>query len=356
MSKKAKDGKVPAAKAPAVGKGAPPTHHATEPAVVAAPEAPIEDETPIDPLIEITRANKVRVFFPKLPVKQIVSYHSSTILADPEPTITIPESTLTHALEAFRSILADRTVISHVELEEIMLSKITIPKTENPASVSMIKATIKKYLPEDISEVSEGVFIEFLGKFLAPSFFYGQRLRLSAGRNLHTEVIELVAARQCGVNTANGEGLTALHYAVEHGRVDMISTLISLDCDINPQDKHGWTPLHIASHHGHVACVLQLLKMKANTSLVTTQGKTCLHLACAQNRGNIVQLLITAGISLIAQDTLGLTPLHEAAFGGHTVLFQELSRDKRADLTIKDSMGYVAADYLGIDENIREFL
>jgi len=109
MSKKAKDAKVPPAKG---AQHAPPAYHVVEPAVVAAPEAPVEDQTPIDPREEITRLNKARVEFPKLPVKKIVSYHSSTILADPEPTITITESVLTHALDAFHSVLSDRTGIS----------------------------------------------------------------------------------------------------------------------------------------------------------------------------------------------------------------------------------------------------
>ena len=42
-----------------------------------------------------------------------------------------------------------------------------------------------------------------------------------------------------------------------------------------------------------------------------------------------------------------MTPIHEAAYRGHNKLYQHLSGQSGADLTIKDRLGYTAADYLG---------
>ena len=45
-----------------------------------------------------------------------------------------------------------------------------------------------------------------------------------------------------------------------------------------------------------------------------------------------------------------MTPMHDAAFKGHTKLYQFLLRiDSKIplDLDIKDKLGYLSADYLG---------
>ena len=53
---------------------------------------------------------------------------------------------------------------------------------------------------------------------------YGQRLRRSAGRGDVARVVELLQ-RGCPVNTSDGEGLSALHYACEFNKTEAIRAL-----------------------------------------------------------------------------------------------------------------------------------
>ncbi|XP_058800117.1 ankyrin-1-like [Phymastichus coffea] len=45
-------------------------------------------------------------------------------------------------------------------------------------------------------------------------------------------------------------GYTALHFAVEHGRFEVVKSLLQYNADIYAIDFHGSTPLHLALEHG----------------------------------------------------------------------------------------------------------
>jgi hypothetical protein len=304
-------------------------------------------------------SNQQRVIFPKLPVKQIVSYHSSTILANDEPTIELSDEKYDEIKSAYFAVAIDGAIkVSDLvdllaklgsDYDRTILQKIIDQKligiVDIPGKISEGDSIVSPML-------SENQFVQFFLKFYAPAYYYGQRLRMYAGRGELDQVKELII-RQCNINSANGEGLTALHYACESNNLAVIDLLVELGGEkllVNPQDKHGWTPLHCAAHHGNTACVSKLISLKADVNIDNNVGKTALHLACAQNRGAIVNVLLAAGASLTHQDRRGHTPLHDTAYRGRLGLFQELIRDARADLSLKDDLGKVANDYLG-EEN-----
>jgi ankyrin repeat protein len=208
-----------------------------------------------------------------------------------------------------------------------------------------------------VTSLNEQDFLDWYGRFFADAYFYGQRLRLFAGRGLSADVKQLLH-RQCCVNTGNGEGLTPLHYACEFNRVDVVDTLVQFGGKsllVNAPDKHGWTALHSAVHHGSLACVRRLLDLPdIDVNAVNRFGKTPLHIGVSHNRGPIVFLLLSRGAKIDSRDNRGMTLLHEVAFRGHVNLYNELVMDcqqkRKQDYdnlaAMRDDMGHVASYYL----------
>jgi ankyrin repeat protein len=375
---------------------------AKEPEVV---ELPVEEKFPEPEKVEVPlfNSNQLRVIFPKLPVKKIVSYHSGTILADPEPIIELSDDKYQVVLQQFlsssndgvlstsslvdvvariifpsaaepeNSSLVDRELLQNIVDEKLLqcLREFPDSSSSRPDNSSYDNQSSDQNLPAPPlssstsinfpSVLNQQLFFLFFLKFFAPSFDYGQRLRMYCGRGEKNEIQKLIY-RGCSINSANGEGLTPLHYAAENNQVEVIDFLYYLSFEakvtspllVNAQDKYGWAPLHCCSFNGHLQAVAKLLayKSKIDVSIVNNVGKSPLHLACAQNRTLIVNHLLNAGCSLSLQDSKGMTPLHEAAFRGRINLFQELVRDPRARVEIRDSMNRLAGDYLS-EEPVR---
>jgi ankyrin repeat protein len=120
--------------------------------------------------------------------------------------------------------------------------------------------------------------------------------------------------RGCSANTADANGMTALHHAAQHGLVEVAKLLKQL-CDgstssstssssgtaaaeallLNTTDNSGWTPLMTAAAHGHTPFVRWLLEAAGSTSdaaAVNKAGRTALHLAASKGRDNVVRALL----------------------------------------------------------------
>lgn len=68
-------------------------------------------------------------------------------------------------------------------------------------------------------------------------------------------------------SAANTKGNTALHFAAESGRVDIVQLLLLKGADKNAVNWKQCSPLHNAAENGHVTSVEALLAAGANASL-----------------------------------------------------------------------------------------
>ena len=208
-------------------------------------------------------------------------------------------------------------------------------------------------------ELTEADFADFLQVFQNPPYHYGQRLRRAAGRGLVPETLEMII-RGCDPNTADGEGLNALHYAAEFNCVPVIRAIANITKPfeglllIDARCKYGWSPLYCAAHHGNIDCVELLLKLGASPAVANHVGKTPLHAAAAQGRAVIVDLMLTAGNSASGEDSKnllsltdkhGMTPLHEAAYKGQEKVYHNLLRASHIEEHAVDVMNNEPADY-----------
>lgn len=98
------------------------------------------------------------------------------------------------------------------------------------------------------------------------------------------------------VNAAQGDGMTALHWASMNGRSDIVEVL--LYAGANPEATTrlgGYTPLHLASKSGHADAIGRLLSGRGRHETLTATGMTALHFAAASGRVDAIEVLLRHG-------------------------------------------------------------
>ena len=171
------------------------------------------------------------------------------------------------------------------------------------------------------------------------------------------QIVELILPDHC----------TPLHYACQHGRIDVAQRLIT-NCQysIESKDVQGCTPLHTAAQYGQVETLKYLLhrlfdhEVPGLTVELTPGGKlshtltsmfqqmlsdrhrdqsgnTPLHTACVHGQLDIVQLLThKIGCDPNNTNNEGLSSLHLAAQHGHLSLIRYLVEEVGNDVTLED--------------------
>ena len=304
----------------------------------------------------ISAANCARVEFRPAVVKDIVHPHSSSILAK-DGTVSQLSARMEEATRAAFVAAADAETGSVPATVEVV-SKLLIQVEATPFTEGsdLLNASVSKLLDQgfqgtttDPVFTSEDEFVAFVAKWHNPPYYYGERVRKLVGRGCLSDCLDIFT-RGCDVNTADGEGTSALHYCAEFNRVDIIRTLSDVfqgGLILNAKDKAGWTPLHNAVHFGNIESAQELLLRGASPNVANIVGKSPCHSAAAQGRTDICKLLLENGANPAQPDSTGMTPLHEAAYKVQPETYQILKDAEGADLNAKDKLGNTADDYLG---------
>ncbi len=133
------------------------------------------------------------------------------------------------------------------------------------------------------------------------------------------ETVQDLLRNGADVNTAQGDGMTALHWAAERGDARLAEVLVYSGANVNAGTRIGrYTPLHLASRGGHGDVVQALLRAKADPNAATTNsGVTPLHLAAVAGKADVVAALLKSGADVSAKEaSWGQTPLIFAASRG----------------------------------------
>ncbi|CAG5128326.1 unnamed protein product, partial [Candidula unifasciata] len=178
--------------------------------------------------------------------------------------------------------------------------------------------------------------------------------------------------KRTDINTANVDGLTALHQACIDDNLEMVEFLVEHGADIDVCDNEGWTPLHATASCAFLDIARYLIKHNANVAAVNNDGDlpidiadnkdmerllqeemnrqgidaeaarneeeqrmledanqwladktvkeiqhpktgaTALHVAAAKGYISVINLLLKAGVDINAEDHDGWTALHAA--------------------------------------------
>ncbi len=129
------------------------------------------------------------------------------------------------------------------------------------------------------------------------------------------------------VNAAQGDGMTALHWAAEHGHLELAEILLYAGAHPDPATRVGsYTPLMVGARSGEGAVVARLLEAGADVDAATGTGVTALHLAAGSGTVDGVTALLDHGAEVDAKETRwGQTPLMWAADAGRTEVISLLS-------------------------------
>lgn len=127
-----------------------------------------------------------------------------------------------------------------------------------------------------------------------------------------TAQIRQLLRQGADVNAAQGDGMTALHWAARHGDASAVRMLVYAGARVDVVTRNGnYTPLHLAARAGSMPVVKALVDAGANVHAATTAGgSTALHFAAAQGSAEIVQALLDHGAKADVRDSAwSQTPL-----------------------------------------------
>ncbi|WP_414662342.1 ankyrin repeat domain-containing protein [Horticoccus sp. 23ND18S-11] len=126
------------------------------------------------------------------------------------------------------------------------------------------------------------------------------------------------------VNAAQVDGMTALHWAVQHDDLATARTLIAARANPQAENRYGVTPLSIACTNGNAAMVTLVLEAGADPNAALRGGETPLMTAARTGRLDAVKALLARGAAVNARLPQGQTALMWAAADGHTAVVEAL--------------------------------
>jgi ankyrin repeat protein len=151
------------------------------------------------------------------------------------------------------------------------------------------------------------------------------------------------------VNAAQGDGMTALHWAAMHGDAALAGTLLYAGGNVRATTRlGGYTPLHLASQTGTRAVIDALVGRGADVNARASSGATALMLAAAAGNAPVVQALLEHGADANATESAnGQTALMFGAAANRAEAVRTLlERGARTDIVSKvvDLTGMIAPE------------
>ena len=157
------------------------------------------------------------------------------------------------------------------------------------------------------------------------------------------------------VNKADGNGCTALHWAVRANSKGKMKFLLDRGIDINAQDNEGNTALHIAIMKELKTTVKFVKHEKVDVNVQNKDNRTALHLACKcwpNISAHTFQNILEKSTNINAQDKDGNTALHYAISEKSETGLQELLKHKDVDVNVKNNFNSTVLHYASRRQNL----
>jgi uncharacterized protein len=129
------------------------------------------------------------------------------------------------------------------------------------------------------------------------------------------------------VNSAQPDGMTALHWAVQKNDIELAKLLLYGGANVRATTRiGGYTPLLIASKNGDTGMIETLLNGGADAKSATVNGATALMLAAQAGKADAVTMLIAHGADVNATESVkGESALYFAAAYGRADVVKALT-------------------------------
>jgi len=140
------------------------------------------------------------------------------------------------------------------------------------------------------------------------------------------EGVRSLLSQQVDVNSAQGDGMTALHWAAYRDDLPLAELLIEAKANLDAETRVGAiTPLILAARNGSGATIATLLKAGADPGKAAASGATPLMSAATSGIVDAVKALVDGGADLNARErTNGQTALMFAAWENRAGVIQLL--------------------------------
>ena len=141
------------------------------------------------------------------------------------------------------------------------------------------------------------------------------------------EAVKALLKKAADVNAAQGDGMTALHWAAMNGDGDLVQMLIVAGANVRATTRLGtYTPLYLAAQQGHGAVIQALLKAGADLNAGTPNGTSPLMVAAASGDLDAVKALVDNGADVNGKDGVRQqTPLMYAAASNRAAVIEYLA-------------------------------
>jgi len=126
-------------------------------------------------------------------------------------------------------------------------------------------------------------------------------------------------------NAADPDGTTALHWAVQADRLDMVEALVAAGAKVKVANRWGVTPLALAVTNGNSGITQSLLRAGADPRSPVPETGTPLLTAARSGNPDVIKALLAAGVSANEpEETSGQTALMWAAADDHPAAVKTL--------------------------------
>ena len=157
------------------------------------------------------------------------------------------------------------------------------------------------------------------------------------------EAVRALLKKAADVNAAQGDGMTALHWAAMNGDLELAEMLIVAGANVRATTRLGaYTPLYLASQQGQAPIIQALIAAGADLHSGTPNGTSPLMVAAAAGDVAAVKVLVDHGADVNAADGVrAQTPLMYAAASNRAAVI-ELLAAKGADLKATSKVSNLA--------------
>jgi ankyrin repeat protein len=131
----------------------------------------------------------------------------------------------------------------------------------------------------------------------------GDVLVVDAAMRGDRDAVRSLLKQGADVNAAQGDGMTALHWAAMKNDVEMATMLLYAGANVKASSRLGaYTPLYLAAKNGNAAMVTALIDGGADVKAATGNGTTPLMVAAASGSAEAVKVLLDKGAEVDAKE------------------------------------------------------
>ena len=113
------------------------------------------------------------------------------------------------------------------------------------------------------------------------------------------ETVRALLALEVDVNAREGDGATALHWAVVRDDVEVVEVLLRAGAEVDAANDYGVTPLSLACTNRNAKVVGKLLGAGANPDAATSMGETPLMTCARTGAAEALEALLDHGASTV---------------------------------------------------------